>query len=317
MRDIGAASSAAADDAAPDDVASDAAPDAAPVVAAELTLQEAADALGVHYMTAYRYVRLGLLAAVKSGGTWRVSPADLDEFRDGGPMSPQHEGGSRRRAPWAERLEARLLAGDARGAWGVVEAALAAGAELEEIYLDVLAPAMAAIGARWERGELDVSMEHRATGIAMRLIGRLGPRFVRRGRTRGAVILGAPAGERHALPVALLSDLLRQHGWEVSDLGADVPDESFVHAVRNTPDVVAVGVSVTTDEGLVSATSAFAALRAATSHVALVVGGRAVTSQEAGLALGADRVVLDARRFADLLESVRADQDVLRGSAGH
>jgi cellulose biosynthesis protein BcsQ len=38
------------------------------------------------------------------------------------------------------------LAGDARGAWGVVEAALAAGAELEEIYLDVLAPAMAAIG---------------------------------------------------------------------------------------------------------------------------------------------------------------------------
>ena len=50
VRDIGAASSAAADDAAPD-------------AAAELTLQEAADALGVHYMTAYRYVRLGLLAA--------------------------------------------------------------------------------------------------------------------------------------------------------------------------------------------------------------------------------------------------------------
>jgi excisionase family DNA binding protein len=281
----------------------------------DLTLQEAADTLGVHYMTAYRYVRLGLLPAVKSGGTWRVSPADVLEFRSGGPMSPQLDGGSRRRAPWAERLEARLLAGDARGAWGVVEAALAAGAELEEIYLEVLAPAMASIGERWERGELDVSMEHRASGIAMRLIGRLGPRFVRRGRTRGAVVVGAPAGERHALPVALVSDLLRQHGWEVSDLGADVPDESFVHAVVNTPDVVAVGVSVTTDAGLESARRAFAALRAAVPQVTLVVGGRAVSNEALGLDLGADLVALDARSFADLLETVRAEADDLRGGA--
>ena len=78
-----------------------------------------------------------------------------------------------------------------------------------------------------------------------------------------------------------------------------------------------MGVSVTTDAGLASAARAFAALRAATSPVALVAGGRAVTSLVAGLALGADRVALDARRFADLLESVRAEQDALRGSAGH
>lgn len=278
----------------------------------DLTLQEAADVLGVHYMTAYRYVRLGLLPAAKAGGTWRVSPADLDLFQAGGPTGPQVDGGSRRRAPWAERLEARLLAGDARGAWGVIEAALAAGAELEEIYLDVLAPAMGAIGDRWERGELDVSLEHRASGIAMRLIGRLGPRFVRRGRTRGAVVLGAPAGERHALPVALVADLLRQHGWEVSDLGADVPDDSLVHAVVNTPDVVAVGVSVTSDDALASAKQAFTALRAATSGVALVVGGRAITSVEKGLELGADLVALDARGFAQLLEQVRAEQDEQR-----
>jgi excisionase family DNA binding protein len=281
----------------------------------ELTLQEAADALGVHYMTAYRYVRLGLLPAAKSGGTWRVATADLDEFRAGGPMAPQVDGGSRRRAPWAERLEARLLAGDARGAWGVIEAALAAGAELEDIYLDVLAPAMSAIGDRWERGELDVSLEHRATGIAMRLIGRLGPRFVRRGRTRGAVVLGAPAGERHGLPVALVADLLRQHGWEVSDLGADVPHESFVHAATTTPDVVAVGVSVTSDSCLESAAGALAALRASTDGVTLVVGGRAIRNEEAGLALGADLVALDARKFADLLEQVRSEQDDLRGEA--
>jgi len=275
----------------------------------DLTLQEAADHLGVHYMTAYRYVRLGLLAAVKVGGTWRVTPEELEVFRAGGPTAPQVEGGSRRRAPWAERLESRLLAGDARGAWGVVEAALAAGAELDEIYLDVLSPAMAGIGARWERGELDISLEHRATGIAMRLIGRLGPRFVRRGRTRGAIVIGTPAGERHALPVAILADLIRQHGWEVSDLGADVPAESFVHAALSTPDVVAVGVSITAPTSLDAAREAIAALRKSAPGVMVVVGGRAVSSVEFGIGLGAHHVATDAKGFVDYLEGVRAEAD--------
>lgn len=275
----------------------------------DLTLQEAADELGVHYMTAYRYVRLGLLPARKEGGTWRVARADLDLFRNGGSMGPQPEGGSRRRAPWAERLEARLLAGDARGAWGVIEAALAAGAELDEVYLDVVSPAMASIGERWEQGELDIFVEHRATGIVMRLIGRLGPRFVRRGRTRGVVIIGAPSGERHALPVALVSDLVRQRGWEVSDLGADVPAASFVRAMQTTPDVVAVGVSVTTAECLDTARESLMALREAATGVLLIVGGRAVRDDEHARELGADAAVQGAKGFTDLLDGIRSDED--------
>jgi excisionase family DNA binding protein len=275
----------------------------------DLSLQEAADELGVHYMTAYRYVRLGLLAAGKQGGTWRVARVDLDEFRAGGATGPQADGGSRKRAPWAERLEARLLAGDARGAWGVIEAALSAGSELDEIYLDVLAPAMASIGDRWERGELDVSLEHRATGIAMRLVGRLGPRFVRRGRTRGAVIIGTPAGERHSMPVAILADLIRQQGWEVSDLGADVPAVSFVYAARSTPDLVAVGLSVTDEGSLEAARETLALLRSSFPGLLLVVGGRAIESERHGRSLGADVAAADARGFAALLDQVRADVD--------
>jgi MerR family transcriptional regulator, light-induced transcriptional regulator len=279
----------------------------------DLTLQGAAEALGVHYMTAYRYVRLGLLAATKSGGTWHVAQSDVDVFRAGGIAGPSPGGGSgsgsgggggRRRAPWSERFEARLLAGDARGAWGVVEAALASGAELEAIYLDVIGPAMSSIGDRWERNEIDVSLEHRASGIAMRLIGRLGPRFVRRGRTRGAVIIGAPAGERHALPVAMVADLTRQQGWDVSDLGADVPDSSFLHAALATPDLAAIGVSVSGDQHLEAARSALAVLRAGTTDVLLVVGGRAVRDEAHGLHLGADAVATDVKSFARLLDAV-------------
>lgn len=258
--------------------------------------------LGVHYMTAYRYVRLGVLPATKVGGTWHVTSADLRAFQQGAP-SVGEPGNAKRRAPWAARLEARLVAGDTRGAWGVIEAAMAAGTELEDIYLEVIAPAMRNIGARWDAGELDIAIEHRASGIAQRLIGRLGPRFARRGRTRGTVLVGTPPGERHSLPVSMLADLLRGGGWEVSDIGADLPVDSFVHALQNTPDVSAIGVSISSQEGLEHAAALFAALSAAAPDVPVVVGGAAVRDREHAVSLGATAFAANAREFAELLDN--------------
>jgi MerR family transcriptional regulator, light-induced transcriptional regulator len=263
---------------------------------ADLTLHEAAESLGVHYMTAYRYVRLGLLPATKVGGSWQVAAADVHDFKHVAPVVSD-EPGSRRRAPWASRLEARLIAGDGRGAWGVVEAALAAGTELDEIYLDLISPAMRNIGARWAAGEIDISVEHRATGIAFRLIGRLGPRFARRGRTRGTVLLGTPEGERHSLPVAMLADLVRGGGWEVSDIGADLPAQSFVSAALDTSDLVAVGVSVTSPDNLPAAAEVVAALRESVGHVYVAVGGGAVADEAHALALGAHGWAASASDF--------------------
>lgn len=271
--------------------------------------------LGVHYMTAYRYVRLGLLHATKQGGVWQVEHSDLEAFRSGtesngqgdGPVTTVTEGGGRRKAPWASRLEARLIAGDGRGAWGVVEAALAAGAELDAIYLDVLSPAMASIGERWRAGNLDVAIEHRATGIAFRLIGRLGPRFSRRGRTRGSVLVGTPPGERHSLPVAMLGDLLRGEGWEVSDLGADMPIDSFVRTAVGMPDLAAVGVSVTMPEALPAAAELLAALAGAVPGAFLVVGGAAVADLEHARALGAEGWAATARELIELINRGSAD----------
>lgn len=281
------------------------------VIADPLTLHEAAAVLGVHYMTAYRYVRLGLLPASKVGGTWQVAQADLDAYRSD--VVPVPTGGGRRRAPWAARLESRLVAGDATGAWGVVEAALAAGAELDEVYLDMITPAMQSIGARWAAGELDVSIEHRATGIAFRLIGRLGPRFARRGRSRGLVLLGSPEGERHSLPIALLADLLRGQGWEVSDMGSDMPLDSFVKAAQQTPGLVAVGVSVTSAGCLEAAAALLAALRGGlATGVYLAVGGLAVRDLEHAQALGADGWACSAHDFAEQL----ADRGSSASAAG-
>lgn len=265
-----------------------------------LTLQETADDLGVHYMTAYRYVRLGVLDAVKSGGVWQVQRSAIERFRAATSDVAPIAGVGGRRAPWGTRLESRLVAGDAAGAWSVIEAAMAAGVELEEVYLEVLTPAMASIGERWATGELDVSFEHRASAIAMRILGRIGPRFSRRGRDRGVIALGGPPGELHHLPVAMLGDLLRLRGWDVSDFGVDVPLESIARVVEHR-DLVAIGLSAMTTDSLASLADACEAARSADPDVFIVVGGLAVVDDDHAHEIGADAHATGGHDLHELL----------------
>ena len=273
----------------------------------ELTLQEAADRLGVHYMTAYRYVRLGRLPARKDGGTWRVTAADVEAMQSADAPAAGRRRGDGVIAPrWAERLEARLVAGDAAGAHGVVDAALVAGHDLAEVYLGALVPAMRRIGERWASGALDVAHEHRATAIASELLGRVTPRFVGPGRTRGTVVVGAAPGERHGLPVTIVAHLLRLAGWSVDDLGADVPASSFAVAASAATRLVAVGVGVTGAEHLDGAAAAVTAIREARgSTVAVLVGGAAVRDEDHARTLGADRWAPDAAAAVAVLDHLR------------
>ncbi|MGA1551348.1 MAG: B12-binding domain-containing protein [Ilumatobacteraceae bacterium] len=269
-----------------------------------LTLHEAAAELGVHYMTAYRYVRLGQLDAVKRSGTWRVSRAELDRFR-AEPAEEPAERAPRGRVDWGQRMHSRLVAGDAGGAWSVIESALAAGSTPARVYTEVISPALVNIGERWAAGELDISVEHRATGIVQRIIGRLGPQFVRRGRSRGSVVIGAPSGERHGLVVSMLSDLVRAAGWEVSDIGADSPASSFVSAARETRSAAVVG-SGTHADSLESCRDTVLAIREAEPDMPVIVGGRGIASRAVAASVGADHHSAGLDDLLDLLDQVAA-----------
>jgi excisionase family DNA binding protein len=273
------------------------------LMARPLKLQEAADLLGVHYMTAYRYVRLGQLIATKAGGTWHVTHEDLEGFRSThrAVVVPTIDG-SRRKVRWDLRIETCLVSGDAGGAWSIVESALASSLSPKQVYLDVLQPAMVSIGQRWEVGELDVAVEHRATGIVGRMVGRLGPRFNRRGRRRGVVLVGAPSGEHHGLAVAMLADLIRDGGYEVIDIGSDVPTASFANAARCKP--LAVCISVTRASSLRDAAEVVAAIRAIDADVLIVLGGQGATNALAADSVGADAVISTVDDLLDVLDSL-------------
>ena len=258
-----------------------------PEGATTLGLREAAEQLGVHYMTAYRYVRSGRLPAHKRGAEWQVELVDLEQLVAAPARSPRGSD-SAPRAVHRDRLERRLIVGDEQGAWGVVEAALASGAAPAEVLTAVLSPALRSIGQRWADGELSIADEHRASAVAQRLIARMGPHFTRPGRRRGIVVLGSVSGDRHSLPTAILSDLLRGAGLEVIDLGADCPAESFIDAATGAGATSAIGVCVTAPEALPQVPAVVEGIRDAGLGCPIVVGGGAVPDRALAESLGAD-----------------------------
>ncbi len=169
----------------------------------------------------------------------------------------------------------------------MVEAVLAAGASPSEIHLSVLGPALRSIGERWHAGELDVADEHRATVVAQRIVGRLGPRFARRGRKRGAVVIGAVAGEAHALPGAMLADLVRGRGFDVVDLGVDTPPACFATTSANASRLVAVVLGATGSGHEDALAESLTGLHRDDVGVPVLVGGAGV-DQDTARRLGAD-----------------------------
>jgi excisionase family DNA binding protein len=283
------------------------------VVGASVSLHEAARRLGVHYMTVYRYVRSGRLPARQNDGEWQVQVGDIKAFASQRRRKPaavsRAKRGERPAADWATRFEKCLLAGDEVGAENLLVDALASGHDLFSLYLEVVSPALVAIGSRWASGNLQIHEEHRASTIVARLFARVSARFAHRGPSRGTVVIGGPSGERHGLALTMVADLLRSRGWNVSDIGTDVPAESFAAAVRNVDQLRAVCVGVTLRESLAEARKAITAVkRVIAADVKVYAGGAAVESHDLARSLGADAWARDPRMLLALLAGEPVEQ---------
>ena len=105
-------------------------------------------------------------------------------------------------------------------------------------FLDrVIGDALREIGKRWQRGELSVDEEHRASHIVADAIDRLRPRTT---RDASLAILACPPAEAHDLPLRLVRLVLEWSGWRTEFLGAELPWPDAKHAVeRTSPRIVA------------------------------------------------------------------------------
>ncbi len=271
-----------------------------------LSLHEAAERLGVHYMTAYRYVRTGRLPATQVGAQWWVDPRDLAGAGEGAAVAGRPRAQTRRttRVAAARHLESRLVAGDEAGAWAIVEARLGSGTHPDDVLLDELALAMRSVGDGWEAGDYTVDDEHRASGVATRVVSRLGARFTRRGPKRRSVILGTPPHELHGLPTAMAANVLRGRGYDVADLGADVPPDAFGAAVTKTARPLAVAVAVTAGNHDRSVRAIVRSAEKASPGLPVLVGGAGIAGEQHAARLGARWSGDDARQLGEVIEEL-------------
>jgi MerR family transcriptional regulator, light-induced transcriptional regulator len=258
------------------------------------TLQEAADTLKVHYMTAYRWVRRGDLPAFKAGGRLRVRGSDLQDFIAAREVDVALPAEGDRRTDWpvhVDRLHAALRAGETAEATAIVRKVVADGAPAGDVYISLITPALHLIGEDWASGRISVAEEHRATEIAHTLVSRLSENFRRRGPSRGTAVTLTPPNELHAIPAAMVADFLRAGGYDVHHLGPNVPLHDLDLFLGLVPtDVVCVSV---TGQSLTNGTldSLLEIIRRHDGPRA-VVGGQGIDPERAGQ--------LDAVYVADL-----------------
>lgn len=264
-----------------------------------MNLKQVAASLGVHYMTAYRYVRTGRIEGEKIGTEWVIAAAAVARFAT--PDAISDEQNERPRADWTARLAQALVTGDEATAWRVLQQALASGRTPAECYLDLLSGALRQISSP---DNDEGSDEYLATATAGRLVARLGARFRRSGRSRGTVVFGAPSGELHSLPIAIVADLVRLDGFTCLELGANVPPRAFAHAAARAPRLVAVGIGVTTAANIDAVVATIDAVRAVAPEVPVLLGGQAVRNPEVAAMAGATHWAADGAEALTIINEL-------------
>jgi excisionase family DNA binding protein len=219
-----------------------------------IELQEAAEQLGVHYQTAYRWVRSGRLAAQMVGGRYLITTEALAEVVDERSTPRPPTTPSRARLDrQAERMLEALTGGDEATAREIARTLTSSGTRLVDLVQTVLVPPLRSIGQAWHDEGLPIWVEHRATAIVERILGELAPNP--RGRRRGVAMVAAVSGDRHSLPTAMAALALRDTNWFVHHLGADMPGDELADFCR-THDVDLAVISVTNPDVMGSATAA-------------------------------------------------------------
>jgi len=188
-----------------------------------VNLDDAAQRLGVHYQTAYRWVRTGTLGAVKRGCVYDISEAEVERvLADRSvPQPPPRVGHVRTWAVPCGRLYDALLAGDEHGARVIVDRLCELRVEAVELIEELIAPVMRRVGEEWASERICVATEHRAAAICERLLARIS--MHPRGRPRGVAVVATAPGEQHSLPAGMAAVALRADRWHVHHLGTEVP----------------------------------------------------------------------------------------------
>ncbi len=194
-----------------------------------------------------------------------------------------------------EAIYEAVFNGDAQGAEAAVQTALATSTSADDILYKACIPAMGEVGRLFEEGEKfipEMLISARAMQAALNV---LKPLLAQEGsRAVGKVVMGTVQGDLHDIGKNLVGMMLKGSGFEVIDLGTDVPPQRFVDAVReNAPDILGMSALLTTTMSAMEATIAELQEAGVRDQVKVLIGGAPITQKYANQ-IGADGYAPDA-----------------------
>ena len=170
-----------------------------------------------------------------------------------------------------------------------------------EVVDEALIPALDIVGGKYEKGTLFLPQLLQAASAAQSAFEEIKTAIAQKGEgsaSKGRIVLATVKGDVHDIGKNIVRVILENYGFEVLDLGRDVPVETVVNTVRDK-DVHLVGLSALMTTTLKSMEETIAALHAAKLDCKVMVGG-AVLTPEYAEKIGADWYAKDAKRSADI-----------------
>ncbi len=199
--------------------------------------------------------------------------------------------------------------GKAKLVGGLVQEALDEGCDPVEILNQGMIDAMGVVGEKFKNNEIFVPEMLVAARAMKKGVEVLKPHLASGGTgTAGKMILGTVAGDLHDIGKNLVGMMIESAGFEVIDLGIDVPIEKFIKAVNENPDATLVGCSALLTTTMPALRDTVAALNEQPfrDRIKIMVGGAPITQAFAD-EIGADGYSEDAASAAQLAKKLAAN----------
>ena len=204
-----------------------------------------------------------------------------------------------------ERLAAAIIEGDLEGVTPLVEQALAEGLSPLQVSNEGLLPGLEEVGRRFGKNQVFLPQVMLSAETMQAAFARLKQELQgQQAKPLGRILMATVEGDIHDIGKNIVCTLLENHGFEVIDLGKNVPAQKILEeAVARKVDAVGLSALMTTT--LQQMEKTIARLREAGVKVFTMVGGAVVTPEYAA-AIGADLYAADA------LEAVARVKELFR-----
>lgn len=193
-----------------------------------------------------------------------------------------------------QEIRQAVIDGQAKVVVPKVEQALEESVPANEILNEGLISAMAEVGQLFEDGEFfvpEMLIAARAMSSALEI---LKPHLVEQGiEPIGKVAIGTVKGDLHDIGKSLVAMMLEGAGFEIVDLGVDVPPEKFVDAINNGAHIIAMSALLTTTMPNMKTTIEALNEAGVRDKAIVLIGGAPVTEAYAN-DIGADGYAPDA-----------------------